>query len=165
MKAVSQLIGGALLIAIVLTTASILMQWTTIFSEKETEEIKTETENELLCQYAELYISNVKYDCNILCEGGSCVEADHHNITYNISNLGSITFSIDEILIRNTTGHLFIYNISETQISPGNTTSIIAENKNKLLNNTIQEFIIASKNCPKTARDVYPGDYINYVNC
>jgi len=98
-------------------------------------------------------------------EPGSCTEADHHNITYNISNLGSITFSIDEILIRNTTGYLFIYNISEAAITPGNTTNIIAENTNKKLNHTIQEIIIASKNCPKTARDIYPGDYINYVNC
>ena len=79
--------------------------------------------------------------------------------------MGSISINVDEMQIKNTTGQLSIFELNEAEIEPLDSKTIIANITNQTFNNSIQEVIIESKNCPETARDIYPGEDVNYMDC
>ena len=79
--------------------------------------------------------------------------------------MAAISLSLDETLIRNTTDKLYIHNITETTIAPRDIITIITNITDSSFNNSIKDFIIASKNCPDDARDIYPGEDVFYIQC
>ena len=162
-KATSPLIGAPLLILITISVALLMSGWLTTFSREETGSISNKTSQELSCQYAQLYIRSVNFDCN-----NSCASGILHNLTVRVENLGEIPISINQLYVENTTGNLFTFNLNETKsLSVGDRVDItnLSSADCSGINNSIDNLRIVSINCPSTAYDRFPGEDVTYTNC
>ncbi|MEM7819662.1 MAG: hypothetical protein QXD48_02430 [Candidatus Aenigmatarchaeota archaeon] len=163
MKGVNIFLSAVLLILLTVVIASFVFNWITTLSTERSESIKNTTKERLGCQFADMYIINATYDCN-----GDCSSGIIHRVNVSISNSGKKALEISRIVIQNTTGSIFNYNINETKIlSVGETLTItnVSTDTCDGINKTIEKIIVSSNNCPNQAFDSIPGKDVIFINC
>lgn len=130
-KGISEIVSAALLLAVAVSVAGVYSQWAPDFSRNATENVASQTENNIKCSNAGFDISTVEYDIT-----GQRSE-------FNISNTGTINLNDDvtvtavnssQIIAQKTIGTL---EVEETQ-------------QVELDSDKIPEMVIAaSQECPE----------------
>jgi flagellin-like protein len=163
LKGISPLVSTVLLIVIVVAIATIVSSWFTTLSMEQSEKIENTTKQRLACQFADMYIKNATYNC-----GGNCSAGVNHILTVGIVNSGKKELTIEKMVIKNTTGVIFNYDLNETKtLSVGNALTMTNTSTTTCngINNTIESVIVISKNCPNNAFDSLPGADVTYLAC
>jgi len=161
-KGLHPILAFTMLVALTLAVASIISVWAFGFFKTQAGNIENNTEDQLICQNAALYIKNTNYDC-----AGNCAEGAIHNITVTVVNSGKVRFSIDRFSFTNNTGYIYKFDVNQTSFSIGDVKNLFFSSNMSCygINNSIQEVYLSSRNCPSTAYDSFPGDRITYNNC
>ena len=163
MKGVSSLIAAVLLVLITITASVFLSGWLSSTSSGEATRIRNNTNTQLQCQYADIYIKNVTYDC-----GGNCTTGTQHTTTVTVVNSGKKSVSINSIYAMNTTGVVTALNLNETKIisvSDALTVSNTTRATCSGINGSLELVTISSLSCPATAYDSADSGRIVYTNC
>jgi len=63
MKGVSSLLAAVLLVLITIVASVFLSGWLSTTSSTQAERIRNNTNTQLQCQFADMYIKNVTYSC------------------------------------------------------------------------------------------------------
>ena len=162
-KGVSMMISAVLLVGLALTLGLITSDFVSKLSKERTQQITNITKEKLNCQFANLYIRNVSFDCNNNCSSGIS-----HRLNVTVVNSGTKDVMIDSLYLRNTTGALFTFttngviqlNASEVLTISNASTSSCSD-----VNRTIDRAIVSSTNCPETAFDSMPGSDVAFLRC
>src|SRR3989338_7656270 len=101
MKGVSAMLASAILVLITVVATIYVSGWLSTLSSSTASEVRNNTNTQLQCQYADIYIKNATYNC-----GGNCTTGTQHTTTLTIVNSGKKTVSIDGMFLRNTTGYV-----------------------------------------------------------
>lgn len=163
MKGIDSLIAAVFLILISIVASVFLSGWLSTTSSTQAEKIKNNTNTQLQCQYADMYIRNVTYDC-----GGNCTTGTQHTTTVALVNSGKKSLSVSSIYVLNTTGFVTVLNLNETKtlrVSDALTISNTTRDDCSGINNTIEALTVNSINCPSTAYDSADSARITYTNC
>ena len=136
--------------------------WLSSYSSQQSDILKNNTQSQLGCQFADLYIRNASYNCSLDCSLGTL-----HNLTLSIANSGKIRLLIDTVSIQNTTGSLFELEIGSRYIDVGQTITLgnVSTQSCYGINNTIEKVIVSSPTCPNTAYDSLSGSQVNFLSC
>ena len=163
MKGISPLIASVLLVVITVVASTLLSSWLSTTTRTQTQSIQNNTQAQLQCQYADLYIKNATYTCNNNCTTGTL-----HTTTVTVVNSGKKTLSFNSIFIRNTTGVITSLALNETKtlnvgdaLTVSNTTRATCNG----INNSIELITVSSMNCPTTAYDSIESSEITYATC
>lgn len=151
-KAISPLISAIFLIAITLTIAFVITNWTREFSKSQTEIIKEKGESKIECSQASLVIDTVSYNCTA---------AKFSLEAYNSGSKNLENFKF-QILLKNTSS--YILRTTDTILYPGDTGTFY----NSSLNITFSELdrlIFTSETCPFQARNVEESSRITSYGC
>ena len=163
MRGIDNLISAVILVAVAVIIATFVSGWLGTFSQERANVIKNTTTQQITCQFSDMFIRNVTFNCNNNCASGTA-----HTLVITLVNSGKKTISLSSVVLQNSTGVLTTLNFNETktinvggQITAINTTSDSCHGINK----TIDYVKIASQNCPLNAADSLPGSYITWINC
>ncbi len=162
-RGISAFLSAAMLILMVVVVSTIVSGWLNTLSRTETEKIRNTTTEQLGCQFADLYIKNATYNCS-----GNCASGTNHNITITVSNNGKKSVNITTVVVRNTTGTSFSYDIGAVKtinVGEDATVSNVSTTTCTGINSSIEFVFITSVNCPKTAFDSLPGSSVTYLSC
>lgn len=160
-KGISPMLSAVLLIVIAVAASVVVSSWVSSISEEQASNIQNTTQTKLGCQFADMFIKNVTYNCNNDCSAGTA-----HNTTLFITNSGKKTLRINNIAIQNTTGSIFSL-VTNEDIAVGDTirvSNVSSETCNGI-NNSIEDVIVTSPTCPETASDRFPGTEVIFLNC
>ena len=163
MKGISAMISTVLLIVISIALATIVSGWFTSMSTEQSKNVANTTTERLSCQYADMYIKNSTYNCN-----GDCSQGISHTLTINVVNSGKRQLYMDKVVVKNTTGIIFSYNLDSTKtLSVGDVSTLtnVSITTCNGINNTIESVIVSSTNCPNTAFDSLSGADVTFTNC
>ncbi|HLD38759.1 MAG TPA: archaellin/type IV pilin N-terminal domain-containing protein [archaeon] len=163
MKGVSSMIAAVLLVLITIVASVFLSGWLTSTSSAQAERIKNNTNTQLQCQFADMYIKNVTYSC-----GGNCTTGTQHTTTVTLVNSGKKSLSISSIYILNTTGVVTVLNLNETKtlsVSDALTITNTSRDTCSGINGSIEAVTVSSLNCPATAYDSADVGRITYASC
>ncbi len=163
MKGVSPLIASVLLVVITVVAAIFISGWLSTITTSQTKVIRNNTQTQLQCQYADLYIKNANYTCNNNCTGGTL-----HITTLTAVNSGKKTLAIDSIYLRNNTGVVTALTLNETKTLNVGDTLVISNTTRATctgINRSIELITVSSLNCPMTAFDSVESSEITYVAC
>lgn len=162
MKGISPLIASVLLVVITVVASIFISGWLSTTTRTQSNVIRNNTQTQLQCQYADLYIKTANYTCNNNCTTGTL-----HTTSMTVANSGKKTLTFDSIYIRNTTGVVTVLALNETKIlNVGDTLAISNTTRATCtgINNSIELITINSLNCP-TAFDSIDGSEVTYVTC
>jgi len=157
------IIEALILVVIAIALSVLIGNWLYSVSKEKTESIKNTTSKQLKCEFGNMYIKSAKYNCLNSCEVGGL-----HNLTVDIVNSGKISVFMDRIFIQNKTGTVFSLDLNETiSIDPGAARIVtnISTDSCHGINNTVDKVVVNSLNCPNTAFDSVPGNYVEFINC
>lgn len=163
MKGISAFISVVLLVVIVVAVATIVSGWFSTLATSQTETIENTTKTRLSCQFADMYIINATYNCT-----GNCSAGNDHTLKVGIKNSGKRELKFDKLVVKNTTGDIFSYDLSSTNnLSIGNSVTLtnVSTTTCAGINNTIESVIASSTNCPNTAFDSIDGVDVDYLEC
>src|SRR3989338_2343251 len=163
MKGVSSMIAAVLLVLITIVASVFLSGWLTSTSSAQAERIKNNTNTQLQCQFADMYIKNVTYSC-----GGNFTTGTQHTTTVTLVNSGKKSLSISSIYILNTTGVVTVLNLNETKtlsVSDALTITNTSRDTCSGINGSIEAVTVSSLNCPATAYDSADSGRITYASC
>ena len=162
MKGVSALISSVLLVLMAVVASVFISGWLSSTSTFEAEKIRNNSNTQLQCQYADMYIKNATYNC-----GGNCTTGTQHTTTVTVVNSGKKAISFDRIQLQNTTGIVTALILNETKtLNVGDVLSISNTTRDTCsgINNSIEVITVNSINCPSTAYDsIRTG--ITYASC
>ena len=163
MKGVSAMLASAILVLITVVATIYVSGWLSTLSSSTASEVRNNTNTQLQCQYADIYIKNATYNC-----GGNCTTGTQHTTTLTIVNSGKKTVSIDGMFLRNTTGYVTGLLFNETKLlnvgdalTISNTTRATCSG----INNSIELITVTTLTCPATAYDSIQGSYVTYTSC
>ena len=157
------MIAAVLLVLITIVASVFLSGWLSSTSSTQAERIKNNTNTQLQCQYADMYIKNVTYSC-----GGNCTTGTQHTTTVTLVNSGKKSLSISSIYILNTTGVVTVLNLNETKtlsVSDALTITNTSRDTCSGINGSIEAVTVSSLNCPATAYDSADVGRITYASC
>ncbi len=161
-KGISPLIAATFLIAMSVTISVIVGGWAAEFVRERTSQISEQNKEQLRCSFASLYIKDVIIDCNGDCSSGT------HNITAEIRNTGQQKITINRIVILNTTGSLFEFDVTPTNLSTGDIKSVVNTSTSSCIginsSSKVDKVYIADTSCPN-ARDSFDGEDVTFSNC
>jgi flagellin-like protein len=163
MKGVSPLIAAVMLIVITVAASILISGWLSTTTTAEAEKIRNQTNVQLQCQYADIYIKNATYDCDL-----NCTEGTQHSLTVTVVNSGKKTVTFDTAYVRNTTGVVTALVFNETKtlnVADALTVSNSTRATCSGINNTIESITINSITCPSTAYASIQSSDITYTNC
>ncbi|MCD6558121.1 MAG: hypothetical protein J7K31_03780 [Candidatus Aenigmarchaeota archaeon] len=162
-KGISPLIAATFLIAMSVTISVIVGGWAAEFVRERTDQISQQNKEQLRCSFASLYIKSVTIDCNSDCSAGNT-----HNITASVRNTGQKKITINKIVIVNTSGSLFSYDVTPINLSTGDVKSIVNTSTSSCIginsSSKIDKVYIADTSCPN-ARDSLDGSDVTFTNC
>ncbi len=161
-KGVSLMISAVLLVGLALTLGLITSDFVSKLSKERTQQITNITKEKLNCQYANLYIRNVSFDCNNNCSSGIS-----HRLNVTVVNSGTKTVKIDSLYLRNTTGALFTFTTGTIELNASDVLTISNTSSSSCheINRTIDRAVVSSLNCPDTAFDSMPGSDVAFLRC
>ncbi len=163
MKGSSVLMASVILVLITVVASIFLSGWMSTTTSAQTSRIRNNTETQLKCQFADIYIKNVTYDCNSDCASGVA-----HTLSLNIVNSGKKEVVISTIYVRNITGFVTAFRLNESKIlNVGDVISVqnVTSSSCTGINNTIELVSVNTITCPATAYDSIQGDEVTYTNC
>jgi len=129
-KGISPFIAATLLIAIGVVTAVIVSSWVIQISSESTSTIVNRTQQQLACQYASMYVSNVTWDCNT-----NCFTGVPYKINATIENTGSTRLNVYNLFISLIDGTSYRIDSSGTTINTG---SVKTKDFNDILVRSLQ---------------------------
>lgn len=162
-KGISHFLSAALLVLMVVVISTIVSGWLDTLTRSQTATIRNTTTEQLGCQLADLYIKNATFNCS-----GNCTAGNNHNVTVTITNSGKKAVNITTIVVRNTTGNIFSYDIGAVKvINVGEdvTVSNVSTTTCTGINRTFEFVEIYSVNCPGNAYDKLPGGSVTHLSC
>ena len=163
MKGITIIVEALLLVVIAIALSLVIGNWVYSVSTEKASTIKNTTSQQLKCEFGNLFIKSASYDCSKDCSVGKI-----HNLTLNVVNSGKITVKIDRLFIQNAIGTTFSLDLNETIfLDPGSTNMLtnLSTDSCSGINNTIDRIVVSSINCPNTAFDSLPGNYVAFINC
>lgn len=163
MRGISTILSAVLIVAIGVTLTLIVSNWLSTTFKERTEDVRDSAKTKLDCQFADLYVRNVTYNCNSNCAAGTS-----HTLTLTVVNSGKKAVSIRDANVLNSNGTLFIFemngskelNATDVLTVSNATTAACTE-----INNSIDKVIVVSTTCPKDASDNFPGSDVVFQNC
>lgn len=163
MKGISPLIAAVLLVAITVGISTLLASWLSTTSSDTATKLRNNTNVQLQCQYADMYVKNATYNCD-----GNCTTGTQHTTTITVVNSGKKTIAFDRFFIRNTSGDVTQLLVNETRtlnvgdaLTVSNTTRATCSG----INNSIELITISSIECPATAYDSLDGGDVTFTSC
>lgn len=163
MKGISPLIAAVLLVAITVGISTLLASWLSTTSSDTATKLRNNTNVQLQCQYADIYVKNATYNC-----GGNCTTGTQHTSEITVVNSGKKTLSIDRFFLRNTSGDVTQLLLNETRtlnvgdaLTVSNTTRATCSG----INNSIELVTLSSMECPSTAYDSLDGADVTFNSC
>ncbi len=163
MRGIDNLISAVIVLAIAVVIAAFVSGWLGTFSQERATAIKNTTTQQITCQFADMFIRNVTYNCNSNCASGTA-----HTLVITLVNSGKKAISLSNVVLQNSTGALTTLSFNETKvINVGGqiTTTNITSSQCHGINKTIDYVKISSLNCPLNAADSLPGSNIIWLNC
>src|SRR3989338_4333065 len=145
MKGVSAMIAAVLLVMITIVTSMLVAGWLSSTTETQARTIRNNTNTQLQCQFADLYIKNATYNC-----GGNCTTGTQHTTTVTVVNSGKKTLSVDRLHVRNTSGFVTSLLFNETRtLNIGDALTIANTTRETCsgINNSIEIITLGSLNC------------------
>jgi len=162
-KGLSPMIAAVMLVLLVVVISTVVSSWLSTLTSSQTGAIRNTTTEQLGCQFADLFIKNITYNCT-----GNCAASNDHNITVTVTNNGKKSVNISTIVVKNTTGHTFNYDIGAIKtidVGASATVSNVSTDTCTGINNTIEDVIVVSINCPGNAYDTFPGSAVTHLSC
>jgi hypothetical protein len=162
MRGVSTLFSAVIMTAIALSLAVMVGTWLYSFSQDQSTSVRNNTQTQLECQFANIFIRNATFDCN-----NDCSTSKVHNISVVVVNSGKISVPVDTIYVQNTTGYSFAFESQGAQLGVGTVVTLFNSSSASChgINNTIDKIIVSSPACPSTAIDSMDGDEVRFLNC
>ena len=163
MKGISPLIAAVFLVLITVVTSIFISGWLSTTTSTQAKQIRNNTNTQLQCQYADLYIKNATYNC-----GGNCTTGTQHTTTVTVVNSGQKALTFDRMFVRNTTGIVtaLIFNETKTlNIADALTVSNATRATCTGINNSIDRITLSSMACSSTAFDSIESADIVYSSC
>ncbi len=163
MKGASVLMASVVLVLITVVASIFLSGWMSTTTTAQTDRIKNDTETQLKCQFADIYIKNATYNCNSDCAAGTA-----HTLSLTVVNSGKKGVLVNTMYIRNTTGHVTALLLNETKtLNVGDMLTVqnVTSTSCTGINNTIEVISMSTITCPATAYDSIQGGDVTYINC
>lgn len=163
MKGLEPVISAVLMLMIAIAAGVVVSGWVSTFSTEKAKNIRNYTQDQLACNFAGLYIKNATYNCS-----NSCAAGVQHTTLVTIVNSGKKQFSIDSIVLQNTTGSIYSLKLNVTKnLNIGETVTLtnVSLGSCSGINKTIDKIITSSINCPVSASDSLSGGSITYLEC
>jgi len=163
MRGISTLFSLVLVIAIGVALSIIVANWLTTTFQKESEDIRSTAQTKLDCQFADLYIRNITYNCN-----SDCTTAANHTLTITIVNSGKRKINIRDVFFLDRNGTLTVFELNGSQEL--NATDVVTYTNRSTTSctgfrNYVDKVIVASTTCPRDAVDFFPGSDITFQSC
>lgn len=163
MKGVSPLIAAVLLVAITVGISTLLSSWLSTTSSDTAAKLRNNTNVQLQCQYADVYVKNATYNCS-----SNCTTGTQHTAAITVVNSGKKNLALDRFFIRNTSGDVTQLLLNETKtlnvadaLTVSNTTRATCSG----INNSIELITVSSIECPSTAYDSLDGADVTFNSC
>lgn len=160
---ISTLLSAVLIVAIGVTLTVIVSNWLTTNFRERSEDIRDTAKTKLDCQFADLYVRNVTYNCNSNCAAGTS-----HTMTITIVNSGKKAVSVRDVNFLNTSGALFTFELNGTKELNSTdvlTASNVSTTECNSLRNATDKVIVVSTTCPRDAVDSFPGSDVSFQSC
>jgi len=125
MKGVSQFLEVTLIIVITVVVSLIVANFVMNTATQRTQTVENATRQKLNCQFGDMFIRNVTFDCN-----NNCFLGNPYLINASIENSGTIALDFDKISTRLTTGEEYTMYAVKDSISAA---SIETHNFNSIL--------------------------------
>ncbi len=116
MKGISPLLSGTLFILITVVVATLVAGWLTVLSEERSESLQNTTGQRLRCEYADLFIDNIHYNCN-----NNCFTGVPYGLNATIKNGGSVGSEFSQANLIYKDGAIVKLATSKSSISGGST--------------------------------------------
>ncbi len=163
MRGISTLFSAVLVLIIAVALSIIVSNWLTTTFKERAEDVRDISKTKLDCQFADLYVRNITYNCN-----SDCTTATNHTLTITIVNSGKKAVTIKEVNILDRNGTLTFFGLNGTREL--NATDVITFTNSSTTSctgfrNYVDKVVVASTNCPKDAVDFFPGSDVVFQNC
>jgi len=99
MKGISQFLAATLIILITVGVSIIVANFIISTAQERSSTVANVTKQRLQCQFADLFIKNVTFDCN-----SNCFVGVPHRVNATIENIGTIAIELSNIITRMNTG-------------------------------------------------------------
>jgi len=163
MKGFEPLIATVVLIIIAVAVAATIANWQAWFLPSYSEQLSNTSLSQLQCTRAGLMLDNVTYNCSNLCLPGGPT-GPNHTLVAKIRNTGDISLPLYKILLENTTGGIFEFNLNTTlaldQIYQFTNTS---STECQSINHSISRISVVTA-CPSMP-SIFDGSIITWINC
>jgi hypothetical protein len=154
--------SAVIMTAIALSLAVMVGTWLYSFSQHQSTTVRNNTQTQLECQFANIFIRNASFDC-----GGDCAVGEEHNLSVVVVNSGKVSVPLGIVYVQNITGYSFAFETQGAQLGVGSVVTLRNQSTTGCggINNTIDKIVVSSSACPSTAMDSMDGDEIIFLNC
>lgn len=161
-KGVSPLIEALMLVVMGVGLSAIVIGWLPALSTERTASVKNLTNEQLRCEFSNIFIKSATYNCSSNCAAGTT-----HTVTLSVKNSGRISLFVNRIYIQNTTGTVFAFGMNDTTIDASSTVTLSNATTGTCtgINNTIDKITVNSVNCPSRGANSIPGSEVTFANC
>ena len=113
MKGFEPLIATVVLIIIAVAVAAMITNWQAWFLPSYSEQLANQSRTQLQCARAAIALESISYDCGGICFLGGDT-GPYRTLNATIRNTGDISLPLYKLLLENTTGSIFEFNLNTT---------------------------------------------------
>ena len=119
MKGMSPLLSGTIFVLITVVIAALVSGWLTTLTQERAQDVQNTTAQRLRCQYADLFIDEVRFSCN-----GNCFTGVPYSFNATIKNSGSVAVDFSDANLVYTDGTIVRLQTTPRTLNGGSTQDV-----------------------------------------